>query len=120
MLRINIQNQGETATLHCHGRIVFGLEVETLRSIAKARSERYLQVDLRQVEAMDASGLGLLVELQHWASHEHRSLTFVKASEFVLRLIVLTGLQRVLAVPLHETHNFHNYDRQAASAALSA
>jgi anti-anti-sigma factor len=120
MLRINIQNQGTTAILHCSGRIVFGLEAETLRSIAKTRTERHLHLDLENVEAIDACGLGLLVELQHWAAREHRSLTFVNASHFVLRLILLTGLQRVLAVPLHEIRNYRPLDRTAAPAALSA
>jgi anti-anti-sigma factor len=120
MLRINIQNEGATAILHCSGRVVFGLEVETLRSIAKSRAERHLLVDLKNIETMDACGLGLLVELQHWAAEEHHSLTFVNASEFVLRLILLTGLQRVLAVPTRDIRNYCPSDRTAASIALSA
>lgn len=120
MLRINIQNEGTKAVLRCSGRIVFGLEVETLRCILKSRREQQLQVDLNSVEAIDACGLGLLVELQHWASYEGRSLTFVNASDFVLSLIILTGLQHVLSIPAREMHNYRAYDRNAASAALSA
>lgn len=120
MLRINIQNQGTQAVLRCSGRIVFGLEVETLRCILKSRRERNLQVDLNSVEAIDACGLGLLVELQHWATHEGRSLSFVNASDFVMNLFVLTGLQHVLSIPAREIHNYHHCDRTAASAALSA
>jgi len=67
MLRIEIQRKNETATLYCRGRIVFGIEVETLRSVARLRTEPCLEIDLKNVEAVDAAGLGLFVELQ--ASH---------------------------------------------------
>lgn len=120
MLRINIENQEGTATLHCSGRLVFGLEVETLRSIVKARTEQRLQLDLKSVEAIDACGLGVLVELQHWAAQEGRSLTFTRASEVVLHLIVLTGLEKVLALPARTIRNYHIYGRSAATAALIA
>lgn len=120
MLRINIENNGGTATLHCSGRLVFGLEVETLRSILKARPERRLEIDLKSVEAIDACGLGLLVELQHWASQEGRSLTFTRASNFVLHLIVLTGLHKVLSVPARTIRNYQVYGQNAACAVLSA
>jgi anti-anti-sigma factor len=98
MLRIDIQGDSRSATLYCSGRIVFGMEAETLRSIACSRRERRLEIDLSDVETVDASGLGLLVELQHWAAKNGHTLRFTSASEFVARLIALTHLYNVLTI----------------------
>lgn len=98
MLRINIVSRNQIATLYCAGRVVFGFEVETLRSIAKSRPERFIAIDLKGIETIDASGLGLLVELQHWATKHGRRLQFVNATEFVLRLVALTRLNCVIKI----------------------
>lgn len=98
MLRIDIQRHSRTATLHCRGRIVFGMELETLRSIAMSQAERTIVIDLAGIETVDASGLGLLVELQHWAVTGGRTIRFTNASEFVSRLVLLTRLYHVLAI----------------------
>lgn len=119
MLRINIRSDNGTATLVCSGRIVFGLEAETLRSIAKARHEPHLQLDLASVETIDASGLGLLVELQHWAAHENRSLWIANPSEFVERLLVATRLHLVLRIPVRYLWGREG-ERRRVAAALSA
>jgi len=79
---------------------VFGIEVETLRSVARLRTEPCLEIDLKNVEAVDAAGLGLFVELQAWARRKHRTLQFKNASDFVGRLITLTRLNDVLRIPL--------------------
>ncbi len=115
MLRIDIKSQNGTAILHCSGRIVFGVEAETLRAVAKFRNERALQIDLAEVEVVDASGLGLLVELQHWALHDGRTLHFVNPSDFVMQLIALTRLNPVLGLPARS-----GYDRCGLQSALIA
>ncbi len=115
MLRIDIKSHNGTAILHCSGRIVFGVEAETLRSVTRFRHERALQIDLAEVETVDASGLGLLVELQHWALREGRAVRFVNPSDFVARLIMLTRLHPVLGIPLTS-----GYDRCGLESALIA
>lgn len=100
MLRINIETANGTATLHCSGRVVFGMEVETLRTMARARPECSITIDLEAVEAVDASGLGLLVELQDWARRGGRTVRFRNASDSVGRLIALTRLNEVLSIPI--------------------
>ena len=116
MLRIDIQSDSRTATLHCSGRIVFGMETETLRSVTLSRQERVLDIDLGGIETVDASGLGVLVELQHWAIVGGRVLRFTNASDFVARLVVLTRLHCVLQMPVDA-----DYDScKAAPAAMIA
>lgn len=98
MLRIDIQTMYPNVTLHCSGRIVLGLEAETLRCMATSRRETCLTLDLRGVCAIDAAGLGLLVELQCWAQHQKKSLRIAEPSACVRRLIALTNLHSVLPI----------------------
>jgi len=116
MLRIDIRHHSRTAILHCCGRIVLGMEIETLRSIAMSRSERVLEIDLSGIKNIDASGLGLLVELQRWAVASGRTLRFTNASRCVVRLVVLTRLYQVLAIAPGQGSD----SREPAAAALSA
>jgi len=98
MLRIDIQTVRHDATLRCSGRLVLGLEVEALRCMAMSRPERSIRLDLRDVHAIDAAGLGALVDVQCWAHKRGKALTIVSPSGIVRRLIALTWLHLVLAV----------------------
>jgi len=98
MLKVDIHAVLHTVTLHCSGRIVLGMEAEMLRCMAEARNEAYLMLDLSEIRAMDAAGLGLLVELHCRALCRDQVLTIVKASRRVRRLIALANLHSVLDV----------------------
>lgn len=98
MLRIDIHAAPQVATLRCSGRIVLGLEAETLRCMAETRTEPYLVLDLSEIRAMDATGLGLLVELHCRAQRRDQALVIANASRCVRRLIALVNLQSVLDV----------------------
>jgi anti-sigma B factor antagonist len=98
MLRIDIHSLNSVATLTCTGRLVYGVETEMLRTMALSRPEKNLRIDLSRVEQIDASGLGLLVELQSWAEENQRTLTLVDPSEHVWRLIILTKLYASLEI----------------------
>jgi anti-anti-sigma factor len=98
MLKIEIHAVPHAATLRCSGRIVLGVEVEILRCMAAARNEACLMLDLGEIRAMDAAGLGLLVELHCRARCRNQVLRIVKASRRVHRLIALANLQSVLEV----------------------
>jgi len=98
MLRIDIHAVHPNVTLRCSGRIVLGLEAETLRCMATSRAEDCLTLNLSGIRALDAAGLGLLVELQCWAKHRQKALRIAEPSACVRRLIALTNLQSVLQV----------------------
>lgn len=101
MLRIDIQSSHNVATLVCAGRLTFGVEVETLRTMAQTRREEELRLDLTGVHRIDASGLGLLVELQAWAHEKRRRLVFLELSEEVWRLVIITKLYDALEISYH-------------------
>ncbi len=92
MLRIEIQSWNGVATLHCFGRVVFGVEAEALRAMAQSRPESSVRLSLAGVEKVDATGLGLLVELQNWAADTGRNLVLIDLSLPVWRLVILTRL----------------------------
>jgi len=96
MLKVDIQSAPPVVTLACSGRLVLGVEVESLRGIATARPERHLRLDLSRVHGIDAAGLGLLVELNQWAQQRTARLSITNPSSETYRLITLTRLDRVL------------------------
>jgi len=96
MLRVEIRSVPPVVRLYCAGRIVLGVEAETLRCMAASRPERNLVVDLQQVQAIDAAGLGLLVELHCHALHNAGDLTITNPPPRVRRLMALTNLESVL------------------------
>lgn len=103
MLRVDIQSAPAAVKLLCTGRIVLGVEAETLRCIATARAERCLILDLRGVRAIDAAGLGLLAELHCWAQRRNGLLTIANPSRRVLRLLALTKLKPALQISYSAT-----------------
>jgi anti-anti-sigma factor len=98
MLRIDIHAARHSATLRCIGRIVLGVEIEILRCMAETRNEACLILDLSRVDAIDAAGLGLLVELYCGARSRNATLRITKASPCVRRIIELVNLHSVLEV----------------------
>jgi len=98
MLRIDIQSCNTVATLACSGRLVFGVETETLRTMIQSRPEEVLRVDLSGLKNIDAAGLGALVELSVWAREAGRTLTLLDLPENVWRLVIITKLYSALEI----------------------
>jgi anti-anti-sigma factor len=98
MLRVEVHALPQAATLRCIGRIVLGVECETLRCMTEARTEASLILDLAQVRAMDAAGLGLLAELHCTTLRRNQALRIVHASRPVCVLMAMTNLHSALNV----------------------
>ena len=98
MLRIDIHSSNTVATLCCSGHLSFGVEVEMLRTMVQIRHEEVIRIDLSRVDKIDASGLGLLVELQVWARETRRTVTLIDLSENVWKLVALTKLYSALEI----------------------
>ena len=63
MLTINVESNSEVVVLRCSGRIVCGHETALLCS-AMQQESRNVVVDLTEVDAIDAPGVGALLSLQ--------------------------------------------------------
>lgn len=117
MLTVNVQSTPPTVTLLCQGRIVLGVEAETLRCIAISRPECHVVIDLREVYGMDASGLGLLVELYCHARQRSGWLSIANPSPWVRHLMAMTNLEPVLEFEgLQEDDDFDPCERRAMTA----
>ena len=63
MLTINVESISEVVVLRCSGRIVCGHETALLCS-AMQQESRNVVLDLTEVDAIDAAGVGALLSLQ--------------------------------------------------------
>ena len=101
MLKVHKRNLGDVAVLSVQGRIVNG-ETASLReavgSEVAARPQtrgRAIVLDLARVSALDASGLGLMLELRELAERKGIRLRLANASSFVRRIFEVTRLDSV-------------------------
>src|SRR5579863_1148973 len=119
MLKVDIQSAPPVVTLICSGRIVLGVEAETLRCAAKSRPERHLLLELSHVHTIDAAGLGLLIELHVWALNRSAALSVANPSLPVRRMIALASLDRALhltGVPVEAADNSDSEQWQTMTA----
>jgi anti-anti-sigma factor len=63
MLTMNVERISEVVVVHCSGRIVCGQETSLLCSVMQQES-RNVVLDLTEVDAIDAAGVGALLSLQ--------------------------------------------------------
>jgi anti-anti-sigma regulatory factor len=78
MLSIHIENIGEMAIIECEGGIVGSEAAFKLReAVTLQRGARIIVLDLSDVFAIEAGGLGMLAFLQRWAyDHDIRLKLF--------------------------------------------
>ncbi len=98
MLKVDVQRIGDTVTVLCTGRLVFGMEAEVLDSIVCRQACRTLLLDLKRVQAIDARGLGVLVSVYRWARQNGIFFAVVNASPTVSRLVKLVRINTVVPV----------------------
>lgn len=98
MLKLIIQNRPDVTVLRCSGRILYGDGADTLLRTVMAQDRRNLQIDLVDVDGIDASGLGALVALERWAIDGNRTLHLTNLSKRVADAIETTRLTSVLPI----------------------
>lgn len=91
MLKISVNHVGNAAILKCEGRIVRG---EETRLLCAALGGSEAIVDLSDVTAIDAAGIGMLVSLQ--ASGVY--LTLLNPNDAVRGVLCVTGLASVFDI----------------------
>jgi len=98
MLGVVIQDSGKTAVVRSIGRIVVG-ETDVLRNAVLAQANRRTVVlDLTSVDAIDGSGIGLLVFLHGWARTGGIELQLMNPTRNVRELLELTNLDSVFKI----------------------
>lgn len=99
MLAILVHRNGQEVTLRCRGKVVAGRALALLRLAVKMRHESSVILDLVHVSAVDAAGLGLLVELHHSMTSCGKQFKISRVSTRVRRTLKLVNLHRVLNLP---------------------
>ena len=98
MLTLKVQNHPDVTVLRCLGRIVRGDGVDALRRVAMSQDKDCVVIDLSAVRAIDAAGLGVLVELQNWADNSNRTLQLLKPCKRVREILESTKLNFVFEI----------------------
>ena len=106
MLEIHTETIGDMAVIECAGRIA-NAHAYALRDAVIAQNEaRTLVLDLTEVNALERSGLGMLVSLQFWAQqHGIQFKVFNPSSSVRHRLEQLSSMQEFTIASLPEVMN---------------
>jgi anti-anti-sigma factor len=111
VLHVALEEKDETVILHCIGRIVRGHETALLCA-AVGRYGRSIILDLTEVDAIDAAGVGALISLQA-AGIYLRLRNPNKAIGEVLRVTRLDSIVEICGSPV--TESYKNEVRQRPS-----
>ena len=98
MPKLTIHKLGATTVFRCNGRIGFG-ECHILRHAVFSHPHIAIAVlEMAEVPAIDASGLGFLVELRNWAFTNRIQLKLLNLTPRVANLLDITHLTPIFDV----------------------
>lgn len=98
MLKVHTRNLGNVAVVCLQGRIVHG-ETASLREAVYAQSQvGSVVLDLAKVTAVDAGGLGMMLELRRYAESKGIGLRLMNVSKFVRQVLEITRLDSVFEI----------------------
>jgi anti-anti-sigma factor len=98
MPKLTIHKLGEAVVFRCTGRIVFG-ECHILRHAVL--SHPYVEIvvlDMGEISTIDATGLGLLVELRKWAAAKRMQLKLLNLAPQVAKLLNMAHLTLIFDI----------------------
>ena len=93
MLHVNSEELGDSIVLHCTGRIVKGEETALLCPAVRQRGRNVI-LDLGEVDAIDAAGVGALISLQAAGIY----LQLINPTKAVREVLHVTGVDSVLEI----------------------
>jgi len=93
MLTVTVQSQGDVPLLRCVGRIVRGDETALICAAVQLQA-RNIILDLTEIDAIDAAGIGLLVSLQAAGFY----LTLMNPIPHVRETLRITKLDSILEI----------------------
>jgi anti-sigma B factor antagonist len=96
MLKVTVRTMAGIAVFRCVGRIVAGEDTRVLQDgVRQAEGKRLVVLDLAEVDAIDAAGLGFLVFLHTSASTGGAELKVMNPTQRTRKLLALTNLDTV-------------------------
>lgn len=98
MLKVYSRNLGDTAVLLLHGRLISG-ETRSLREAVRSQSNvSAIVLDLSGVTAIDARGLGVMLELQRQTALDGIRFKLMNVNKFTKRVLAVTRLDSVFEI----------------------
>ncbi len=104
-LRFDVRSVGDVLVVRCKGRMIFGDGTHLLAArVGQALAEkRHALLDLGEVEAMDAAGLGVLAEMAATASDSGGEIRLCNVPGPIATLLSLTHLTQAVQCHRSET-----------------
>ena len=97
MLELTTHNLGNATMFRCAGRITVE-QAEKLRMFVMKHSSRIAVLDLAEITAMDAAGVGILVSLHWWAKTTGARLKLMNLTPRVEDLLELFHLRSTFEI----------------------
>jgi anti-anti-sigma factor len=98
-LQYQVERIEDVAVIRCSGRMVRGAALDAFRRRIELLDRlRVLVLDLSEVQAVDAGGLGSLVLMRRWAMQSSARLKLVDPPLFLRQLLEATHLSSVFEV----------------------
>jgi anti-anti-sigma factor len=98
MLRLTTQNLGDVTVYRLAGRITAGDSDGLRNAVRNQRDARVLVLDLADVTAVDAAGLGMLISLRTWAKNSGAKLKLMNVTPNVEEVLELTKLKSAFEI----------------------
>jgi anti-anti-sigma factor len=98
MLTLRIQKLGDATVIRCAGRMVMPYAEVLRNTVLRQLRIRTLVLDLANVTAVDAAGLGTLASLRAWAKETRTVLKLMNVTPKVEKLFELTNLKSAFEV----------------------
>jgi anti-anti-sigma factor len=98
MLKVHTRNLGDAAILSLQGRLISG-ETRALREAVRAQTDaKSIVLDLARVTAIDAYGLGLMLELRRLSDRKGVRFKLMNVNKFTSRVFEVTRLDSVFEI----------------------
>jgi anti-sigma B factor antagonist len=98
MLSLTIQKLEDVTVIRCVGRMVIPYAEVLRTAVLRQLRIRTLVLDLADVIAVDAAGLGMLASLRAWARETRTELKLMNVTPKVEELLELTNLKSAFEV----------------------
>lgn len=98
MLGVTISNYGNIVTLCLRGKIVIGHAGILLKVVEAQTKAGVIVLDLARVTAIDAHGLGVLLELRRYAESSGIEFRLMNVTRLVSRVLEITRLNSVFNI----------------------
>lgn len=106
LLTFEIERDGETAVVKCHGRLVFGTSDEFYHAVKPLLPQtKTIIIDLAELTYVDSMGLGTLVRLYASSRQDGCEFKLLHLGKQLRNLLKMTNLLSVFAQAEHHGIN---------------